>query len=400
MNITFLIGNGFDLNLGLQTSYQSFYKYYISKAPNDFIAKSISRNYELWSDLEIGLGKFLKTCKEEDIDKFLDSKNLLEAHLTDYLKAQNKRVTIKNEQAIANELQKFVTEFKNDFNSKDKQHYDYIIENAQSISYRFITFNYTDVLDQIITIAKNHLNPFSKHHWKGNIKNDSLYLPLHINGSLDDGLIIGLDNATQIENPDLQNNSSLTDYMIKEKLNEELGEFNIKKAKDIITNSQIICIFGLSIGDTDNYWWKYLMEWLLKSGNNRLVLFVRDDSLVATNAATAKIRYRNQKRQSFITHNSSLSKEQKEIIKDRIIIVKNSNIFSFSEIELVSNKSDLYKNDILKYITESHKASFNDIKENTPFSDRTIRKYLNELINEGKITFTTADHNRKIYAIA
>ena len=43
---------------------------------------------------------------------------------------------------------------------------------------------------------------------------------------------------------------------------------------------------------------------------------------------------------------------------------------------------------------------FNDIKENTPFSDRTIRKYLNELINEGKITFTTADHNRKIYAIA
>lgn len=97
MNITFLIGNGFDLNLGLQTSYQSFYKYYISKAPDDFIAKSISRNYELWSDLEIGLGKFLKTCKEEDIDKFLDSKNLLESHLTDYLKAQNKRVTIKNE---------------------------------------------------------------------------------------------------------------------------------------------------------------------------------------------------------------------------------------------------------------------------------------------------------------
>ena len=28
MNITFFIGNGFDLNLGLKTRYQDFYKYF------------------------------------------------------------------------------------------------------------------------------------------------------------------------------------------------------------------------------------------------------------------------------------------------------------------------------------------------------------------------------------
>ena len=31
MNITFLIGNGFDLNLGLATAYSDFVKYYTQK---------------------------------------------------------------------------------------------------------------------------------------------------------------------------------------------------------------------------------------------------------------------------------------------------------------------------------------------------------------------------------
>lgn len=43
MNVTFLLGNGFDLNLGLSTSYKDFYSYYTKKEPNDFIAKSISK---------------------------------------------------------------------------------------------------------------------------------------------------------------------------------------------------------------------------------------------------------------------------------------------------------------------------------------------------------------------
>lgn len=35
MQITFLIGNGFDIGLGLKTRYTEFYKEYIRLAPND-----------------------------------------------------------------------------------------------------------------------------------------------------------------------------------------------------------------------------------------------------------------------------------------------------------------------------------------------------------------------------
>jgi hypothetical protein len=36
MNILFLIGNGFDLNLGMKTRYVDFYNYYISNTSLNF----------------------------------------------------------------------------------------------------------------------------------------------------------------------------------------------------------------------------------------------------------------------------------------------------------------------------------------------------------------------------
>ena len=34
MNVTYIIGNGFDLNLGLKTSYKDFYACYIEQYPS------------------------------------------------------------------------------------------------------------------------------------------------------------------------------------------------------------------------------------------------------------------------------------------------------------------------------------------------------------------------------
>ncbi len=61
MNILFLIGNGFDINIGLKSKYIDFYKYYNSiKSDNEIITalkESLSINDENWSDLETALGE-------------------------------------------------------------------------------------------------------------------------------------------------------------------------------------------------------------------------------------------------------------------------------------------------------------------------------------------------------
>lgn len=398
MNITFLIGNGFDLNLGLKTSYKDFYKYYISKEPKDFIAKNIDSNYELWADLELGLGYFLKNCTKKDIDTYLSSKLLLEDHLTEYLINENSRIAYLSEEKTGKELAEFLKSIDSDFSEKDKAHYKALINNSSFINYKFITFNYTDVLDRIVSFAKSYLKPFLRHNYNGTLKEDNVDLPLHINGDLDDGLILGIDNKLQICNTDLQNETSLTKYIIKEQLNTELGNRNISKAKDIIDKSKIICLFGLSIGDTDNYWWHYLMQWILKDSANRLVIFVKDNSKVSKSASSV-VLYRDKKRTEFSNHNKSLSSAQKNIILDRIIIVRNSDIFSFKNITLNKNKTEIYKNDILNCIKTHNPASINDIKSNTPFSISTIRKYLKELENEEIITFEYGTHKKKLYKL-
>ena len=60
MNVTLIIGNGFDLNMGLPTSYSDFYHYYLKVdspvSGTDFIKQKIKDAPENWADLEKNLG--------------------------------------------------------------------------------------------------------------------------------------------------------------------------------------------------------------------------------------------------------------------------------------------------------------------------------------------------------
>ncbi|MEB2787271.1 AbiH family protein [Algoriphagus persicinus] len=76
MNILFLIGNGFDLNLGMNTRYADFYEYYNkyikSSSPKVLTLKNeISENLQNWSDLELALGQY--SSNWGSLDDFDDS---------------------------------------------------------------------------------------------------------------------------------------------------------------------------------------------------------------------------------------------------------------------------------------------------------------------------------------
>lgn len=47
MNITLILGNGFDLNMGLPTAYSDFYQYYLkleTPSSTDIITKKLKKN--------------------------------------------------------------------------------------------------------------------------------------------------------------------------------------------------------------------------------------------------------------------------------------------------------------------------------------------------------------------
>lgn len=338
MNITFLVGNGFDLNLGLLTSYKDFYKYYIKREPDDLIAKSISNDYKLWADLELGLGEFLKSIEENQINDFLNSKAKLEKHLIEYLGIENRKLLIKDEQALSEEFKTKIPNFFQEFSLKELQHYQQFIRGiSEKITYKFISFNYTNTLDKIIDVTIKNAKPFATHKYPNytNPIQDVIELPLHIHGSLNKNLILGINDTSQIMNSKLKDNSDLTDFIIKTRVNETLGELNISRTKEIINSSKYICIFGLSIGDTDNYWWSYLIEWLLKDANNRLVLFTYNNTIIQS-SAQEKLRFANSKQRSIISRNQNIDEKTVNKIKEKIIVIQNSKIFDFENIEIKS----------------------------------------------------------------
>ena len=84
MNITYLIGNGFDIKLGLRNRYIDFYKSYVAtpsmsdpqvvktfKAEiNNFIKKELNKEDTAidWRDLEVALGKYTTKVPLEEFD--------------------------------------------------------------------------------------------------------------------------------------------------------------------------------------------------------------------------------------------------------------------------------------------------------------------------------------------
>lgn len=71
MDIVYLIGNGFDIKLGLKTRYAEFYKWYMTREPSEYAAvnefrSAIDPNHELWADMEWAMCQYLKEIKRAE----------------------------------------------------------------------------------------------------------------------------------------------------------------------------------------------------------------------------------------------------------------------------------------------------------------------------------------------
>lgn len=344
MNITFLIGNGFDINLGLKTRYTNFYPYYLEKYPEEMIAKFISqdKNYENWADLELGLGDMLEFISKDKSEEFLDSKGVLEECLTEYLKNQNVLFEIRNLEKATEKFKKNIINFSDEFNDEEKEKYKSTISTYRNeINFSFITFNYTDALDRIIEECQKDTNVIG--YFKdsnSDTRQMKILKPLHIHGRLDEGMVLGVNDESQISNESLKSDNDFKDYFIKQNVLKESGNLNIEKAKKIIDNSNYVCLFGLSIGDTDSLWWKYLLEWLQKNLNNRLVIYFKGNGNVSFSAQQI-LRKRNECRKKFIKQAQCTKDEIIDKVKRRIIIINNSEIFNIPGVVVNSEKNIL-----------------------------------------------------------
>lgn len=123
MNITFLMGNGFDIGLGLKTSYEDFYPHYCEVQPtdNDNIQafKKLLRNRNLgevkniinWADFEKAFGQHSSSFKIEEKDVYMERFEDFVRQFNAYLEEEEKRVDYSKEAEITRIMKQAITTY-------------------------------------------------------------------------------------------------------------------------------------------------------------------------------------------------------------------------------------------------------------------------------------------------
>lgn len=282
MNITFLIGNGFDIGLGLDSKFSDFiplYKlFYINEnnEPN-LLASSFQNNKDAWSDFEKQLGIFTNeftTKTKNDYKKLVVD---FELKFMDYLVKIESNLDYSNQEKICEIMKNGLLNFySSDYlpvasSSLVKHTYD-IFSNSQH-TYNFINFNYTDCLEKCLkTIPKSVV---ITREFQGQ-KVDRIGKIVHIHGKTGNYPIMGVNDESQISNQELAKDKRFLKSIVKPYINESIRMNRDINASRLISESTIICIYGMSLGATDKKWWNKIIKWLSTDGNRQLVIFLYD----------------------------------------------------------------------------------------------------------------------------
>lgn len=334
MKITFLVGNGFDISAGVDTSYRSFYDWYYLQPSRtgdiqEFkrsIKKDIENGGRNWSDFEIGLGKYTSQFSATDVGAFFECYEDAVEKIINYLEQERDKFDVANitEDDVAI-LVNGMLNFYQELNPQERHTFDTIFSSdvANNTIINFISYNYTDVFDRCIKIIadiplKQWTHGGSNHYIKisPNI--------LHIHGTSDEFPILGIGDETQVDNQELLSTPHFVSAMIKSQSVASIGQMWYEQAESMIENSRIICIWGMSLGLSDSKWWNRINEWLKADKGRHLILFWYSDtppskrSVLQYNQQTDMVK-------NLMLNYSDFTPNEAAKIKNQVHVVFNTN---------------------------------------------------------------------------
>lgn len=278
MNVTFMIGNGFDLNLGLRTKYTDFIKVYRKIQPQDdeiikrFKNEIIGENLALWSEAELAFGKQTSSISEDfTVEDYCKCHIDFCTELAEYLRGEQKRLIFNKENlpTISSNFSKAINNITMGFRDVPGGRIQAMLSNYHSsISYNFINFNYTNTLD----LLRRYTNSYG---WGGHYGYtntcDNL---IHVHGTVDKDMVLGVHDESQLSNS--ESFKSYDPYYIGQLIKSQTDFINeentYKNALEILNASHIIYIYGMSLGDTDKFWWENICHLLNQKKELRVIL--------------------------------------------------------------------------------------------------------------------------------
>lgn len=324
MNIVYILGNGFDKAQGMATSYPEFYRYLVDEIKEgsfllNKMKSEITEKITLWSDMEIGLGNFTDVTKK--ITEFDDFYFELNELLQKYLKTEDDKFMPSNNLKV-----KFQSDFviiEKYLGNLDKERFKTFIsdKNFSIKDISVITFNYTNTLEKILSLEPN----VTTKTFGNNIT--TLRNLIHVHGKLNNSIIVGVDNEDQIKNTNFRNDNDLKDYMIKKQSNLVMKETRHIQCEKLISNAHIIILMGVSLGDTDGFWWEIIGRNLTDRNNLAIIQHLYNPDEI--NPTQMQKRGRIERRQQNLIMRKMRIKEENwtDELRNRLFFTVNEPIF-------------------------------------------------------------------------
>lgn len=292
-----MIGNGLDIQLGLQTRYTDFYQWVTQRRElsgpdskrkeKNGIYADIKSNIEKWSDFEIGFCDYCKRVLARAIDSeesrakeeiVLDELEAVRTDLMTYLTIQEKKfITPSKDLRIRMLAQTFMSLFDGVMSGEDEIIKSLIASHPNEQTHiDLIDFNYTNLLDRLVNdVGLINLN----NKYKSKSSQNSDYFAringhYHIHGTIGHLVMIGVDNSAQIGDGTFS--QSNLRYVLKPEGLQNDRENVFLKVQRVIEASDLFVIYGMSIGETDLTYWKAIASNLLANKKSFLVIHAYD----------------------------------------------------------------------------------------------------------------------------
>lgn len=315
MKITFLVGNGFDLGLGLKTSYNDFITDFLSPSSNgaefesfawNVLRKVIEPDIETWSDAEMAFAKLdFYGIFEEYSDKRASILRLLESFKSDldaYLKREEKKFFPTDLSSVSGQFKARM--IKSLIEGLAAIRGDSVRGNSvagnikayERASVNVINFNYTYILDYMFwgSTGRSFDAEFVCNLDDGSELNLRIGNVHHVHGSLSAGnTLFGVSSVSQIEDDEARGLAEYSGTLIKSQMDKEENGNQYAAALQDLRSSDMVVLFGLSFGASDKLWWHELVKFVLGKDNKRVHIFpyARDPNPISTQMGRSLLRY-------------------------------------------------------------------------------------------------------------
>ena len=287
MNVLWIIGNGFDLNLGLKTGYRDFYERCYSTAPEAEAARGrllsefprgtvegISR----WSDLELLLGEASGRFAPSEVEDFHETFEQMQSLFTGYL-AQAQRGFLRRSlpQPILDEFAASALGFYERLIPPNRNRMEGLLGGGDGeVVCRFASLNYTSALDHVLGEASQRPEALTSampgpgegrpRRVEGGV--------LHVHGTVEGGdVVFGVSDPSQVAGPEFSQDDEFLELWVKGRKNDFYGNRNNERLANLLEWADAVCVYGSSLGETDAYIWRRLCLRLKADKDMRLVVF-------------------------------------------------------------------------------------------------------------------------------